>query len=49
MNKEYIMVIDEGTTSLRAVIFNKKMELLFQSQKPIEMICPADGEVEQSP
>lgn len=49
MNKDLIMVIDEGTTSLRAAVFNRDMEIIGQSQKPVEMICPDEGEVEQSP
>ena len=47
MNKDLIMVIDEGTTSLRAAVFNRDMEIIGQSQKPVEMICPDEGEVEQ--
>ena len=31
--KKYIMAIDQGTTSSRAIIFNKKAEIIASSQK----------------
>ena len=31
--KKYVMAIDQGTTSSRAIIFNKKAEIITSSQK----------------
>ncbi len=47
MDKEkYIMAIDEGTTSLRTLIINKKAEVIATSQKEFTQIFPESGWVE---
>lgn len=44
--KKYIMAIDQGTTSSRAIIFNKKAEIITSSQKEFPQIFPQSGWVE---
>ena len=36
--KKYVLAIDQGTTSSRAILFDKKGNIVSQSQKEIEMI-----------
>lgn len=43
---DYIMAIDQGTTSTRAIIFDKEGHLRWSSQKEIEQIYPEPGWVE---
>ncbi|MCR4879580.1 MAG: glycerol kinase GlpK [Bacilli bacterium] len=45
MNK-YILSIDQGTTSTRAILFNKKGEPAFKAQKEIVCVFPKSGWVE---
>lgn len=45
----YILAIDQGTTSTRAIIFNKKSEIISQAQMEFSQICPKSGWVEQDP
>lgn len=44
--KKYIMAIDQGTTSSRAIIFNKNAEIIASSQKEFPQIFPKSGWVE---
>lgn len=44
--EKYIMAIDQGTTSSRAVIYNHKAEPIASSQKEFEQIFPKSGWVE---
>ncbi len=44
--EQYIMAIDQGTTSSRAIIFNKKAEIVASSQKEFPQIFPKAGWVE---
>lgn len=44
----YIMAIDQGTTSSRAIIFNKKGEQVSTSQKEFTQIFPQAGWVEHN-
>ncbi len=46
--KKYIIAIDQGTTSSRTIIFNKKGEIVSQSQREIEMIYEYENYVEQN-
>ncbi len=46
---EYILVIDEGTTSTRAIAFNREMKAVTSAQKEIPLTFPQDGWVEQDP
>ena len=45
--KKYILSIDQGTTSSRAILFNKKGELVASVSKETKLIYPHEGYVEQ--
>ncbi|MEM5528022.1 glycerol kinase GlpK [Gammaproteobacteria bacterium AS21] len=45
----YILSIDQGTTSSRAIIFNDKAQIVSQAQQEFEQIFPSDGWVEHKP
>lgn len=47
--KKYVMAIDQGTTSTRAILFNKKGEIISSSQKELTMIYEKPDYVEQDP
>ncbi len=47
--KEYIIALDQGTTSSRAILFNKKGEIVNISQKEFQQIYPKSGWVEHDP
>ena len=47
--KKYILTIDQGTTSTRSILFDKKSNIVAISQMEIEQICPNDGWVEHNP
>jgi len=47
--KDYILSIDQGTTSTRAIIFDKNFNFKSSSQKEFKQIFPRDGEVEHDP
>jgi len=44
--KKYILSIDQGTTSSRAILFGKKGELICSASKEIKLIYPHEGYVE---
>ncbi|TCD46616.1 glycerol kinase [Streptococcus sp. X16XC17] len=46
--EKYVMAIDQGTTSSRAIIFNKKGERVSSSQKEFTQIFPQAGWVEHN-
>lgn len=46
---DYILSIDQGTTSSRAIIFNRQGQALWQAQQEFEQLFPADGWVEHRP
>ncbi|MHA7102310.1 glycerol kinase GlpK [Roseivirga pacifica] len=46
---KYIITIDAGTTSERAIIFNKKGEIVNTSQREFEQFYPKPGWVEHTP
>ncbi len=48
-NKKYILSLDQGTTSSRAIIFNKKGGIEGSSQKEFKQIYPRPGWVEHDP
>ncbi|WP_034551537.1 glycerol kinase GlpK [Carnobacterium funditum] len=48
MEKNYIMSVDQGTTSTRAIIFDKKGQPLWSAQKEFEQIFPEPGWVEHN-
>ena len=45
----YLLAIDQGTSSSRAIIFNEYGDVKFIYQQPIDLIYPQDGWVEQDP
>ncbi len=47
--KEYIISLDQGTTSSRAILFNKKGEIVNISQKEFQQNYPKSGWVEHDP
>ncbi len=49
MMKQYILALDEGTTSARAILFDRQGNMLAVAQHEIPQIYPALGWVEQNP
>lgn len=47
--KKYILAIDQGTTSTRAILISQKGEELFKAQRAVECLFPKPGWVEQDP
>jgi glycerol kinase len=47
--EKYILSIDQGTTSSRAILFNKKGEIVHSAQKEITQYFPKPGWVEHNP
>jgi glycerol kinase len=47
--EKYILSLDQGTTSSRAIIFNKKGEIVHTAQKEFTQIFPKPGWVEHNP
>lgn len=47
--KNYILTIDQGTTSTRAIIFDNKAQIVAISQIEFTQICPENGWVEHNP
>ena len=46
--KKYVIAIDQGTTSSRTIVFNKKGEIVSSSHREIEMIYQKENYVEQN-
>ncbi|XQY92088.1 glycerol kinase GlpK [Metabacillus sp. HB246100] len=49
MEKKYIMALDQGTTSTRAIIFNKSGEIVGSAQQEFTQYFPNPGWVEHNP
>lgn len=49
MEKKYIMALDQGTTSSRAILFNRQGEIIKTAQKEFTQIYPKAGWVEHDP
>ena len=49
MSTKGIVVIDQGTTSTRTILFNLKGEILITEQEEFKQIYPKNGWVEHSP
>lgn len=47
--KSYILTIDQGTTSTRAIIFDNKAKIVAMNQIEFTQICPENGWVEHNP
>ncbi len=48
-NQTYLITLDQGTTSCRALIFNRAGEIVALSQEPIRQQYPQPGWVEEDP
>ncbi|MFT8321565.1 MAG: glycerol kinase GlpK [Bacillus sp. (in: firmicutes)] len=46
--EKYILSLDQGTTSSRAIIFNKKGDIVYSAQKEFTQIFPKPGWVEHN-
>ncbi len=49
MKKQYILSIDQGTTSSRAILFDKNQQIVGVEQEEVKMFYPHKGWVEQDP
>lgn len=49
MEKKYVIAIDQGTTSSRAIVYNQKAKALGSSQTPTTSLFPHPAWVEQDP
>ena len=47
--KKYLLALDEGTTSARAILFDRRSEMISMAQHEIKQIYPHPGWVEQDP
>ena len=41
--EKYVLAIDQGTTSTRAMLFNHEGEVKFKAQQEVECLYPHDG------
>ena len=46
---EYILTLDQGTTSSRAILFDREQHMLAVAQKELKQIYPREGWVEHDP
>lgn len=49
MKKKYIVALDQGTSSSRAILFDENQKIVNISQKEIKQIYPKEGWVEHDP
>ena len=49
MRMKYLLSIDQGTTSSRAIVFDENQNIISESQKEYELQYPNDGWVEANP
>ncbi|MBR4798633.1 MAG: glycerol kinase, partial [Clostridia bacterium] len=47
--KNYILALDEGTTSARAILFDKNSKIVCMAQQEFTQIYPFPGWVEHDP
>lgn len=47
--KKYVLALDQGTTSSRAIVFDKRGNIIAKAQKEFEQVYPAAGWVEHDP
>ncbi|MFR4973586.1 MAG: FGGY family carbohydrate kinase, partial [Butyricicoccus pullicaecorum] len=47
--KKYLLALDQGTTSSRAILFDRDQNILAISQRELTQIYPHEGWVEQNP
>ena len=46
---KYVLALDQGTTSSRAILFNEAQEIVELAQKEFTQIYPKEGWVEHNP
>ena len=46
---KYVLALDQGTTSSRAIVFNKQGEIVGSAQQEFEQVYPKVGWVEHQP
>jgi glycerol kinase len=46
---QYILALDQGTTSSRAILFDRQANIIASAQQEFEQIYPSPGEVEHDP
>ncbi len=46
---KYLLALDQGTTSTRAILLSKEGRILYQAQRPVTCFFPQPGWVEQDP
>ena len=46
---KYVLSIDQGTTSSRAIVFDENQKIIAESQKEYELQYPNNGWVEADP
>lgn len=49
MNSQYIMALDQGTTSSRCIIYDSDGQIISMAQKEFEQIYPKSGWIEHNP
>lgn len=49
VREKYVLALDQGTTSSRAMVFDRESSVVSSSQKPLTQIYPRPGEVEHDP
>jgi glycerol kinase len=49
MKKSYILALDQGTTSSRAILYNKQMQIVGIENEELTLYYPQPGYVEQKP
>ncbi|HTX74503.1 MAG TPA: FGGY family carbohydrate kinase, partial [Rectinemataceae bacterium] len=49
MKESYILALDQGTTSSRAIVFNRNGVIIGVNQIPFQQIFPKPGWVEHDP
>ena len=49
MKNRYLLIIDQGTTSTRAILYDDKFKPIIQEQVEIKQIFPKEGCVEHNP
>jgi glycerol kinase len=49
MTTKYIMALDAGTTGIRAIIYNSKVEIVGEASQEFTQIYPKPGWVEHDP
>jgi len=47
--RRFVLAIDQGTTSTRAIAFDEEARVCAAAQVPLTQIYPAPGEVEHDP